>query len=213
MAILNLFTLVLLVEIVFRGQSEASPTRSGDSCDSLVVDKNTWTGNLEGKLKIKLASHLSSYTITFETDVPLSSITFWEGDISPASGSSFTLTNKDWFSGEKTGAYLELGFQMRFSGYIEPSMTGITLNGVDACSGELQGPAPLPVPASAPGPSTTYGQLDCLDGATQETGEECCCGSCYPSIVSLCQDGVWIILYFTDACLSPSCGGRQLITS
>eukprot|EP00092_Neocalanus_flemingeri_P012717 GFUD01013704.1.p1 GENE.GFUD01013704.1~~GFUD01013704.1.p1 ORF type:complete len:106 (-),score=14.58 GFUD01013704.1:523-798(-) len=63
------------------------------------------------------------------------------------------------------------------------------------------------------GPSTTYGQSDCSDGATQETGEECCCGSCYPSIVSVCQDGVWNILYFTDACLSPSCGGRQLITS
>jgi hypothetical protein len=50
------------------------PGTSSGSCDSLVVDKNGWTGNLQGKLKTVLAEDISSYTITIGTDVPLTDI-------------------------------------------------------------------------------------------------------------------------------------------
>ena len=46
----------------------------GGSCDSLVVDKNGWTGNMQGKLKIQVPVDISSYEITFQTDIPLTNI-------------------------------------------------------------------------------------------------------------------------------------------
>merc|ERR1712106_228154 len=86
-----------------------------ESCGSLIVDKSSWSGNVGAKLKIKIVKDISSFSIIFKTDVPLKSITFWEGDVSPTTGSSFTLTNKNWFGGKKVGEFLELGFQMSFS--------------------------------------------------------------------------------------------------
>jgi hypothetical protein len=89
---------------------------------------------------------------------------FWEGDVSPTTGSSFTLTNKNWFNGKKAGENVELGFQMSFSGGVEPTISGVTLNGLNACSVEepslppvpsITSPAPLTVPYPALGPSPT----------------------------------------------------------
>ena len=45
------------------------------SCDDLIVDKTKWTGNLGAKLKISTPMDISSFTITFATDIPLKSIT------------------------------------------------------------------------------------------------------------------------------------------
>ena len=50
-------------------------------------------------------------------------------------GNQFTLTNMDWFSGLQAGDTLELDYQMTFAGEVQPTLTGITLNGQDACSG------------------------------------------------------------------------------
>ena len=54
-------------------------------------------------------------------------------------GHQFTLTNMDWFSGLQAGDTLELDYQMTFAGEVQPSITSMSLNGQDACSGT--GPA------------------------------------------------------------------------
>ena len=54
-------------------------------------------------------------------------------------GNQFTLTNMDWFSGLQAGDTLELDYQMTFAGEVQPSITSMSLNGQDACSGS--GPA------------------------------------------------------------------------
>ena len=54
-------------------------------------------------------------------------------------GNQFTLTNMDWFSGLQAGDTLELDYQMTFAGEVQPSITSMSLNGHDACSGT--GPA------------------------------------------------------------------------
>lgn len=55
-----------------------------------------------------------------------------------------------------------------------------------------------PCPAEAPtGACTT-------EGDRCEYGQECCCGQCYPSVVSVCQGGSWATMA-TDACFNPEC--------
>merc|ERR1711892_765823 len=124
-------------------QSEASatvhataPILAGElaaSCDSLIVNKNSWTGNMQGKLKTVLKADISSYTIILQTDVSLTNIQFWEADATPTTGNSFTITNKNWFGGKNSGETLELGFQITFAGSTNPGITSITLNGVQLC--------------------------------------------------------------------------------
>ena len=38
------------------------------------MDKNTWDGNMQGKLKIVVPKDINSYEIQIETDVPLTNI-------------------------------------------------------------------------------------------------------------------------------------------
>ena len=47
----------------------------GDSCDALVEGKIVWEGNVEGKLKIKLAEDITSYILIIQTDLPLTNFT------------------------------------------------------------------------------------------------------------------------------------------
>ena len=47
---------------------------AGGSCDSLIVDKQSWSGNLKGKLKIQVPSDMSKFKITFKTDIALTDI-------------------------------------------------------------------------------------------------------------------------------------------
>jgi len=48
----------------------------------------------------------------------------------------------------------------------------------------------------------------CTDeGVSCAWGEECCCGTCSPSLVCTCASGSWAC-YATDACFIPSCEGR-----
>ena len=110
------------------------------SCEELIVDKNGWTGNWQGKLKFLLSSDVSDYTITFTTDVPVTSLNFWEGQLT-GSATSFTLQSPSYFAGKKEGEYLEHGFQLSYSGNTEPKFTSITFNGVDLCSGGSPGGA------------------------------------------------------------------------
>ena len=60
-------------------------------------------------------------------------IQFWEADITPTTGTSFTLTNKSWFGGKKAGETLELGFQMTFAGSVNPNIISATFNGGKLC--------------------------------------------------------------------------------
>ena len=89
---------------------------------------------MQGKLKILLSSDVTQYTIGFTTDLPVSSLTFWEGQVT-GSGTSFTLQSPSYFSGKNAGEILEHGFQLSYSGSTEPSFTSITFNGVDICQG------------------------------------------------------------------------------
>lgn len=44
------------------------------------------------------------------------------------------------------------------------------------------------------------------EGASCNLGTECCCGTCYPSLVCSCFGGTWACRN-TDACMIPSCQG------
>jgi len=109
----------------------AAPTTG--SCESLIVDRSSWSGHWQGKLKFQLPSDLNSFNLELTTDLPLDSLTFWEGTLS-GSGQAFTLESPSYFSGTE-GHFAEFGFQLSFSGDQEPVFTSIKLNGEDLCSG------------------------------------------------------------------------------
>ena len=44
------------------------------SCDSLVVGPQSWAGNLGAALHLTAPLDLSTYTLTFQTDIPLTNI-------------------------------------------------------------------------------------------------------------------------------------------
>merc|ERR1712045_200612 len=94
-----------------------------------------WANNVQGKLKFTVPADISDFTIVLDTDIPLTNIQFYTANVSPMTGNQFTLTNMDWFSGLQAGDTLELDYQMTFAGDVQPTLTGITLNGQDACSG------------------------------------------------------------------------------
>ena len=102
------------------------------SCESLIVDRSSWTGHWQATLKFELPSDLSSFNLDLTTDLPLDSLTFWQGTLS-GSGQTFSLESPSYFSG-KEGDSAEFGFQISFSGDEEPSFTSINLNGEDLCS-------------------------------------------------------------------------------
>ena len=93
---------------------------------------------------------MATFELEIETDLPLSKITFWDADVTPTSGNSFTATNKSWFGGKQAGETLSLGFQVlflvswpiflqafffqvQFNGNTEPAFTSVKLNGVRLC--------------------------------------------------------------------------------
>jgi len=95
--------------------------------------KSGWSGNFGATFNIPVSTDLSSYELKLETSLPLTNIVFWEADVSPATGSSFTVKSKSWFGGAQAGSSLALGFQVGFSGTTDPDFTSVTLNGVKIC--------------------------------------------------------------------------------
>ena len=115
--------------------TEQSTTITNHGCSGLTTLTNSWEGNVQGKLKIVVPTDISSFSIELETDVALTNINFYTAIASPSSGSVFTLTNYDWFSGLSAGQTLELDYQLTFSGESQPDIVKLTLNGQDVCSG------------------------------------------------------------------------------
>merc|ERR1711962_1116035 len=124
-------------------------SRKPGSCSSLINDKNGWSGTWQGKLRIPLTADMRKYKISLKTDRPVTSLTFWEGTLT-GSDTSFSLKSPSYFRG-KTGEILEHGFQLQYSGSVEPVFTSIKLNGVELCGGG----GPAPTPASTAGPIPT----------------------------------------------------------
>ena len=60
---------------------------------------------------------------------------FYTADVSTTTGTEFTVTNPNWFSGLQAGQTLELNYEMTFEGDVLPQITAISLNGEDSCSG------------------------------------------------------------------------------
>ena len=61
---------------------------------------------------------------------------FYTATVTPTTGTSFSLSSPDWFSGLKAGEVLSLDYQMTFDGEVQPKITSILLNGNDACTNE-----------------------------------------------------------------------------
>jgi len=119
-----------------------------ERCDSLIVDPNEWSGNFQGHLLIQVPSNISSYKIELETDnTHITNIKFWNGNVFPTMGNSFTVTNPRWFNGTNAGDYLDLGFQMSFAGNRNPTIKNVKLNGENVCLGE--GSSPIMTSASS----------------------------------------------------------------
>ena len=120
------------------------------SCESLIVDRSSWSGHWQGKLKFQLPFDLTSFNLDLTTDLPLNSLTFWEGTLS-GSGQTFTLQSPSYFSGS-AGQFAEFGFQLSFSGDQEPVFTSVKLNGEDLYSGGISQTTSAPV-TTTPGTS------------------------------------------------------------
>merc|ERR1719414_865222 len=141
---------------------EPSTTASPGSCSSLIADKNGWSGHWQGKLRIPLTTDISSYTISLETDRPVTSLTFWEGTLT-GSDTSFTLQSPSYFGGKTAGKILEHGFQLQYSGSVEPVFTSIKINGVELCGGGATATTtastagPIPTRPTRPAPAITTG--------------------------------------------------------
>jgi len=127
----------------------AAPTTG--SCAPLIVDRSSWSGHWQAKLKFKLPNHLDAFKLDLVTDLPLDSLTFWEGTLS-GSDTTFSFESPSYFSGQ-AGQFAEFGFQVSFSGDQEPSFTSIKLNGANLCSGSGNSPQSTAAPTT-PGPST-----------------------------------------------------------
>ena len=102
------------------------------SCESLIIDRSSWDGHWQGRIKFELPSDMSSFTLDLTTDLPLDSLTFWQGTLS-GSGQTFSLESPSFFSGKEVD-FAEFGFQISFSGDEEPRFTSINLNGEHLCS-------------------------------------------------------------------------------
>ena len=127
------------------------PQGVSGNCESLLSGKSGWSGAFGATFDLPVASSMASFELEIETDLPLSKITFWDADVTPASGNSFTATNKSWFGGKQAGETLSLGFQVlfivfwtslllqifclqvQFNGNTEPAFTSVILNGVKLC--------------------------------------------------------------------------------
>ena len=128
-----------------------SSTGVTGNCESLLSGKSGWSGAFGATFNLPVASAMASFELEIETDLPLSQITFWDADVTPTSGNSFTATNKSWFGGKQAGETLSLGFQVlflifwpnhlfqtfcvqvQFNGNTEPAFTSVKLNGVKLC--------------------------------------------------------------------------------
>ena len=75
--------------------------------------------------------------------------------MTPTTGTSFSLSSPDWFSGLKAGEVLSLDYQMTFDGEVQPKITSILLNGNDACSNENPTTVSESPTSTAPTTSTT----------------------------------------------------------
>merc|ERR1711962_475322 len=129
-------------------------SRKPGSCSSLIADKNGWSGTWQGKLRTPLTSNLRKYTISLETDRPVTSLTFWEGTLT-GSDTSFSLKSPSYFGGKTAGKTLEHGFQLQYSGSVEPVFTSIKLNGVELCGGGRPASTPAPTRPTRPAPAMT----------------------------------------------------------
>ena len=87
-------------------------TGTSGNCESLLSGKSGWSGAFGATFNLPVASALTSFKLVIETDRPFSKITFWDADVTPTSGNSFTVTNKSWFGGKQAGETLSLGFQV-----------------------------------------------------------------------------------------------------
>jgi len=142
----GLFKIVLLYHCLI---SSLQKSALGERCDSFIVDPNGWSGNFQGRLRIQVPFDISSYKIELETDTSLTNIKFWNGNVFPTMGNSFTVTNPRWFSGKNAGDYLDLGFQMSFAGNRNPAINNIKVNGENLCLGG--GSSPISNSASKDG--------------------------------------------------------------
>jgi hypothetical protein len=52
---------------------------------------------------------------------------FYDGNASPRTGTTFTVTPKSYFSGVSAGGTLTLGFQLTYAGSTAPTFTSLTL--------------------------------------------------------------------------------------
>ena len=59
---------------------------------------------------------------------PCCLVQFYDGIVSPATGTIFTVTPKSYFSGVAAGGSLSLGFQLTYMGPVAPTFTSVTLN-------------------------------------------------------------------------------------
>ena len=129
--------------------------------------------------------------------------------MTPTTGTSFSLSSPDWFSGLKAGEVLSLDYQMTFDGEVQPKITSILLNGNDACSNEnpttvSESPTSTTAPTTS---TTTNGPLittttastgnpttSTEDTTTQSSGGS---GSCSTEVTNSWANNVQGKLHFT----------------
>merc|ERR1712126_97420 len=115
-------------------KTDTGARHTSSSCSSVIAYNTSWSRHWEGKLSIPLTSDLGEYTISLETSRPLTNLTFWDGNLT-CSETRFTLEGPPYFQGKTSGQILDQGFQLQYSGSVEPVFNSIKLNGVELCTG------------------------------------------------------------------------------
>ena len=135
---------------------------SGDCGDDYIVDVDE-AGQWQGRLMVRVPDDVSGWEVQLSFS---DSVDVLECSLAKPSGSGqhWRLSSYDWDGELEAGTVLEVGIILHYSG-AKPSITGLTFNDLDICSGSSGTTA-------APTPSTSSSSEDCSDSYTVDSEEE-----------------------------------------
>ncbi|ROT77623.1 Endoglucanase E-4 [Penaeus vannamei] len=153
-----------------------TPNTGGGSGSCFRFAKaNSWSGNYDGTLYVTIPTDVGSWSIDLQLSSSVNNFQAWTANVAPTSGTSITLTNKNYNGVQTAGATLELGILVTFSGPT-PAITAATFNGemLTGCGAtsapSTPAPTPAPTPASTPESTVNPGTEE---PSTQAPGSGC----------------------------------------
>ncbi|KAK3892282.1 hypothetical protein Pcinc_003903 [Petrolisthes cinctipes] len=107
------------------------PTTGGSQC-AKVIQKNEWSGNFQADLVITVPVATTAWSIVLTFSQPISNFRVWLADPSTTTGTTVTLTNKNYNGNQAQGAILRIDFIVSYTG-VKPAVTTLTFNSSPLC--------------------------------------------------------------------------------